>query len=97
VSNQVSNVASRQRNKAHKATKTTEVKRDPNQKKEYYYLYDLKHKEKTKNEDRTLTQNTSYDCKVTDDWEDYVRGLNTNFFDTNKLYIKSYQDYKTRV
>ena len=31
-----------------------------------------------------------------DDWKDFVEDTNINFFDTNKLYVKSLVDYKTR-
>lgn len=31
-----------------------------------------------------------------DDWKDFVNDTSTNFFDTNKLYVKSLLDYKTR-
>ena len=31
-----------------------------------------------------------------DDWKDFVKDTSGNYFDTNKLYVKSLLDYKTR-
>lgn len=44
----------------------------------------------------TNEQKANYYCKVTDEWNNYYKTINKDFFDTNKLYLKSVQDYKNR-
>ena len=34
--------------------------------------------------------------KLNNEWQEFMADTNINFFDNNKLYVKSLADYKTR-
>jgi hypothetical protein len=43
-----------------------------------------------------MSKKSEYQVKVKQDWNDFVVNMNKDFFDTNKLYVKSLVDYKTK-
>lgn len=40
---------------------------------------------------------STYQFKLNNEWGDYVKNVNRDFFDSNKLYIKSMHDYRTKM
>ena len=40
-------------------------------------------------------EKASYQVDLHNQWQDYLVQFNKGFFDNNKLYLKSMQDYKT--
>lgn len=66
------------------------------EKKVFLQRYDMLDRREMNKEKFSDEQIANYRCKVTDEWQSYVNTLNKDFFDNNKLYIKSMQDYKVK-
>ena len=49
-----------------------------------------------KDQNLSFQQRTAYKKQMNADWVEFMADTNMNFFDTNKLYVKSLADYKTR-
>lgn len=45
----------------------------------------------------SFQKRTSEAVETTNQWKGYVNTMNQDFFDQNKLYLKSVADYKTRI
>ena len=44
----------------------------------------------------TIQQKSDYRTSVNREWQAFIQNTNRDFFDSNKLYLKSMQDYMTR-
>ena len=57
---------------------------------------DVLSKKVLRDQNLSFQKRTQYKTGMRDDWKDFVKDTSGNFFDTNKLYVKSLLDYKTR-
>lgn len=44
----------------------------------------------------SIQKKSLYQTKVVNEWQGFVSSTIQDFFDVNKLYLKSMQDYKTK-
>lgn len=58
-------------------------------------LKDVKKFHKYGNSNFSVQERTTIDNQIRDGWNAYIVNTNKNFFDQNKLYLKSMQDYMT--
>jgi hypothetical protein len=68
---------------------------DNDQAKVYFTIADAKDTTLINSSGISSQRKSEYQCILTNEWDGYMKDLNKDFFDNNKLYIKSMQDYKT--
>lgn len=61
-----------------------------------FSIEDVLNKKLLKNQNLSFQQRSAYKSKIKNEWAEFMADTNINFFDTNKLYVKSLADYKTR-
>lgn len=57
---------------------------------------DLKDQKMVIGDKLTNEQKTEYQCKVNNEWGQYMNNVKDGFFDNNKMYIKTMHEYRTK-
>jgi hypothetical protein len=61
-----------------------------------FNLRDVIDKDLLKDQNLKFQQRTAYKSRIKNEWLEFMADTSINFFDTNKLYVKSLMDYQTR-
>ena len=61
-----------------------------------YKITDVKDPAVLKDQSLSIQQKAEYRSSVNREWQAFIQSTNRDFFDSNKLYLKSMQDYMTR-